>query len=95
MKQQIFTDNEYYYDYELLNDNNNIHTLYFSNSEYWASEYKGEVAFQLKDDGNGLILLTKFDKKNRMDYSEAEYMYILLRIINSNNNYEIGTKKPL
>ncbi len=48
MKQQIFADNEYHYDYELLNGN--IHKLYFSNSEYWASEYKGQIAFQLKDD---------------------------------------------
>lgn len=93
MKQQIFADNEYHYDYELLNGN--IHTLYFSNSDYWAEEYKGKIAFQLKDDGNGLIFLTKFAEKNRMDYSEVEYMYILIKLSLSHNNYEIGTKRPL
>lgn len=93
MKKQIFADNEYSFDYEVVDGNK--HTLYHSNSEYWASHIKGTIAFQLEDDGNGLKILTNFAEKKRIDYSEAEYLYILLKLINFPSYYEIGTKEPL
>jgi hypothetical protein len=92
MKQQIFVDNEYHFDYDVESD---IHTLYYNNSEYWSSHIRDRIALQIHDDGNGLVMLTNFKEKKRIDYSEAEYLYILLKLINQPTNYEIGTKRPL
>ena len=88
MKKQIFVDDIHEYDYELIDDNR--HTLYYSNEEQWNDHIKGYVALQIVDDGNGLII--KFNEKNRIDYSEAEQLYILLKLINQPAKYEISTK---
>ena len=80
MKQQIFIDNEYQYDYELIDDN--VYTLYYSNSE--------DIAMQIKDDGNDLLL--SLYNENKLDYAEAERLFIFLKLINSSAKYEIGTK---
>ena len=92
-KQSIFVDGEYEFDYEVLD--NNKHTLYYSNSDIWNLHIKNTVAFQIEDDGNGLKLLTKFNEKSRIDYSESEYLFILLKLINQPRIYEISTKKLL
>jgi hypothetical protein len=91
MKKQIFIDGEYQYDYE---QNGIIHTLSYSNSEYWTSNIRGTVALVIKDDGNGYSIQGPF-KKSDIDYAEAERLEILLRILNLGPSYEIGTKKPL
>jgi hypothetical protein len=90
MKKQIFVDNEYMYDYEIIDVN--IHTLYHSNNEYWSGHTRGKVAMQIIDDGNGLILPPKL---KRLDYAKAEYMFILLKLINQPAVYEISSKQPL
>lgn len=90
MKQQIFVDNDYAYDYEIVDDNR--HTLYYSNDEFWSDHVKGHVAMQIMDDGNGLIWSAKL---NSLDYSQAEHMFILLKLIKQPAVYEIGSKKPL
>lgn len=91
MKKQIFIDNEYVYDYE---QNDIIHTLLYSKSEYWTSDIRGEVALIIKDDGNGYSIQTPL-KKSDIDYAEAERLEILLRILNQGPVYEIGTKESL
>ena len=88
MKKQIFIDDIHEYDYELIDDNR--HTLYYSNASQWSSNVQGYVAMQIVDDGNGLI--SKFREENRIDYSEAERLFILLKLINFPAKYEIGTK---
>ena len=93
MKQQIFVDSQYSFDYEVVDGNK--HTLYHSNSEYWANHIKGTIAFQLEDDGNGLKILTNFSEKKRIDYCEAEYLYILLKLANYPSHYEIAQKRLL
>ena len=92
MKQQIFINVVYDYDYEVVD---NKHTLFYSKDMSWSDTVKGEIALQIEDDGNGLIVLSKFSEENRIDYSESEQLYILLKLINTPCNYEIGTKRPL
>jgi len=87
MKQQIFVDDAHEYDYEILN---NIHVLYYSNGAEWINHKKGMVAMSIKDDGNGLDIF--FEELGRIDYSEAERLFILLKLINQPAKYEIGTK---
>ena len=91
MKQQIFVDDVHEYDYEILNDN--VHVLYYSNGDEWVNHAKGMVAMSIKDDGNGLDIF--FEELGRIDYSEAERLFILLKLINQPAKYEIGTKQTL
>ena len=95
MKQQIFIDDIHEYDYELVEDSlhNLQHVLTYSNGEQWTNLYKGVVASTIKDDGNGLIL--SLYNKEKLDYSEAERLLILLKLITQPAKYEIAEKKLL
>ena len=94
MKQQIFIDDIHEYDYQLLVKGNiRLHNLYYSNGEQWTEHIKGTVAMGIEDDGNGLEGVE--ESSNRIDYAEAEQLFILLKLINSPAKYEIGTKKLL
>jgi len=88
MKKQIFVDDEYMYDYDIINDN--VHTLYYSNSEFWSDHVREQEAMQIIDDGDGLILPAKL---KTLDYSQAEQMFILLKLINQPAVYEIASKE--
>jgi len=88
MKKQIFIDDIHEYDYELIDDNR--HTLYYSDASQWSSNVQGYVAMQIVDDGNGLI--SKFREENRIDYAEAERLFVLLKLAMQPAKYEIGTK---
>ena len=44
----------------------------------------------IEDDGNGLQVF--FEELGRIDYAEAERLFILLKLINQPAKYEIGTK---
>ena len=91
MKKQIFVDDNYDYDYEVVNDN--VHTLSRSYASQWSDHVRGEVALKIEDDGNGLVV--RFNEKGRIDYSEAEQLFILLKLIIDQAKYEISTKQPL
>jgi len=100
MKQQVFVNNEYDYDYELTKDDegNDIHTLTYSDVESWDDSVKNTAAMQIEDFGNGLCIVNKINQNNLL-YSEADELLILLKIINSdptiNNVHEIGTKRVI
>jgi hypothetical protein len=85
----IIVDGKHEYDYFLEDDN--VHTLSYSDNGSWT--YPNEVAMQVMDDGNGLVI--KFREKGRIDYSEAERLLILLKIINRDIKYELVTNKEL
>ena len=94
MKQQIFIDDIHEYDYEFLQTGNwKLHNLYYSNGGEWTEQVKGMVAMSIRDDGNGLEEIDK--SSNRINYSEAEQLFILLKLINPIQKYEIATKKLL
>ena len=93
MKQQIFVDDMHDYNYEVHNDND--HTLYFSESSHWSSHVRGVIAMSIKDDGNGLQIKHGIGTKARIDYAEAERLFILLKLINQPAKYEISTKQLL
>jgi len=82
----ILVDGKHEYDYSLEED---VHTLRYSDNGSWT--YPNQVAMQIVDDGNGLII--KFREKDRIDYSEAEQLLILLKLINKDIIYEIVTEK--
>ncbi len=95
MKQQIFIDDIHEYDYELLEKGNiKFHNLYYSNGGEWQEHIKGMIAMSIIDDGNGLQG-NEEQPLSRIDYSEAEQLFILLKLINQPAKYEIATKKLL
>lgn len=87
MKKQVFVDDVHEYDYDVVDDN--IHSLYFQGGQ-WNSHLLGTVAMAIEDDGNGLQVF--FEELGRIDYAEAERLFILLKLINQPAKYEIGTK---
>lgn len=89
MGSMIIVDGKYEYDYSL--EDGNVHTLRYSDNGDWT--YPKEIAMQITDDGDGLGIY--LDKETRIDYSEAEKLLILLKIINRDTKYEIVTNKEL
>lgn len=85
----IIVDGKHEYDYFLEDDN--VHTLSYSDNGEWT--YPNEIAMQVIDDGNGLVVV--FNEEGRIDYSEAEKLIILLKIINRDTKYELVTNKEL
>jgi hypothetical protein len=66
MKQQIFIDDIYEYDYELSDDN--LHTLYYSN---------GDIALKVFEDRKRI----QFNIMNILSYEQSKELSILLKII--------------
>lgn len=99
MKNQIFINNQYEYDYDCIEKGvKKIHTLYYSPVETWSEELHNKSALVIEDFGNGLNIVTRLSYKY-LEYIEADQLLILLKIINTdplyNCVYEIGTKKLL
>ncbi len=99
MKNQIFIDNQYEYDYDCTEKGKKkIHTLYYAAVEGWNENLHNQKALTIEDTGDGFSIVTKLNYKH-IDYSEADQLLILLKIISSNppfqNVYEIGAKKLL
>jgi hypothetical protein len=83
---EIFIDGEYEYDYELID---NIHTLYYNNSENWDINVRNTIALQIIDNGNNLIFSKKLKK---VKYDKSLYLTILLKLINIDYKFEISDK---
>lgn len=99
MKNQIFIDNQYEYDYDCIEKGKKkIHTLYYSPVEAWSDELHNKPALVIEDFGDGLNIVTRLSYKH-LEYIEADQLLILLKVINNNppfqSVYEIGTKKLL
>ena len=99
MKNQIFIDNQYEYEYDCIEEGKiKIHTLYYAAVEGWNDELHNEPAITIEDTGDGFNIVTKLNYEE-LDYVEADQLLILLKIINTNppfnSVYEIGTKKLL
>lgn len=85
----IIVDGKHEYDYSLEDDN--VHTLRYSEGGDWTEPKS--VAMMVIDDGDGLEVV--LSEEGRIDYSEAEKLLILLKIINRETKYEIVTQKEL
>lgn len=99
MKNQIFINNQYEYDYDCTEKGlSKMHTLYYAPVEPWNDDLHNKPALVIEDFGDGLNVITRLNCKH-IEYVEADQLLILLKIINTdplyNCVYEIGTKKPL
>jgi len=91
MKKPIFLENEYQYDLEVID---NICTLYYSNNECWQSNIRNTITLQLVNTGNGFKVIG-LEKKHRLNYSEAQELYILLSAIKDSKIEIVELKKEL
>ena len=71
----IMVENEHLYN---LAQQENMTMLYYSDSETWNSIYRGQFVLGLEDTGNDFKIVGGLSKKNRIDYSEAVELLILL-----------------
>jgi hypothetical protein len=93
---QIFVDGVYDYDYsEEVIEEGVIHVLFYSNAEHWSEHVRGKELLSITDDDNGFKFNHSRPKK-RMDYHEAFYLSVLLKIISFNDHkVEISGEKVL
>jgi hypothetical protein len=76
----ISSDHEYEFDYKGIENKDGIikHELYYSKASHWSDHIKGTLAISIIEDGDSLILDREISK---IDYSQANYLKILLNII--------------
>jgi hypothetical protein len=86
--EQIIVDNKHEYDYKLEDIN---HELYYSDNGEWS--YPGDLALEVIDDGNGLSVMDEGKRLVYLDYSTAEMLLVLLKLVNREIIYEVVTKK--
>lgn len=89
-KKEIFVDGEHHYD---LIIEGNKHCLHYSNAEFW--NHKGELILGLKDTGNGYKMVKPLRKKNRIDYDEAQELYILLAAVKESEIEVVESKTEI
>lgn len=88
--QEVFIDGSW--DYDLVIEDNQ-YKLFYSNADHWT--HKGELVLGLEDDEWGYKLIKPLDKKNRIDYSEAEELYILLSCVKQSKIEVVTAKKEI
>lgn len=87
---EIFIENVH--DYNLIIDDNK-YCLHYSNAEHW--HHKGELVQGLEDDENGYKLIVPLRKNNRIDYDEAQELYILLSAVKNCKIEIVEVKKEI
>lgn len=93
----IFVDDVHDYDYsEERTENGVVHILFRSNGEHWSSDIRETEVLSILDTGDEFIF-NNGSPKNKLDYSDAFELSILLKIIsfNDGSKVEISGKKEL
>lgn len=74
----IFVDKEHSYN---LVEQERMTMLYYSENECWNSHTRGQFVLGLENTGNDFKIVSGLSKKNRIDYSEAVELLILLSAV--------------
>lgn len=83
-KELVLIDGELEYIlHEKITDKGLHVKLTYSNSMCWAETYRGQTALEAVDNGSGIKILTKLDKK--IDYHEAIMLVIVLKKLSGSN----------
>jgi hypothetical protein len=59
-------------------DEDDTSYLFRSNGSEWAEESKGGLSASIEDNGNGVVILLEGQKKIKLDYNQAQDIFILL-----------------
>lgn len=87
---EIFVEEVHEYNL-IIKDNK--YCLHYSNASHW--HHKGELVLGLEDDENGYKLIVPLEKKHRLNYSEAQELYILLSAVKDSKIEIVELKKEL
>lgn len=71
----ILFEGNYQYDLTIYDGK---YTLYHNHSECWQEHVRGTVAFEMVNSGNNWKYKT--EKKNKLNYSESMYIYLILSL---------------
>ncbi len=66
------------HEYNLIQEDNKF-LLYYCNNGHWS--HPNTLVLGIENDGNGYKLIKPLEKKNRINYSEAEQLLILLSAV--------------
>jgi len=77
-RKQVFVDGEHQYS---LAQQERMTMLYYSENECWNSRTRGQFVLGLENTGNDFKIVSGLSKKNRIDYSEAVELLILLSAV--------------
>jgi hypothetical protein len=67
-----------------------ITELFYSDDSEWVPSIRNTLAAKLENTGNGLIIKINGLKKIKLDYSQAQQLFILLK--NDNGDWKIKIK---
>ena len=70
------------YNYE---NKKNKYTLYYSHSDNWREDLKGQMALEIEDFGNGISINPKLNSKKKLDYDETIELFFLISKYYENN----------
>lgn len=73
--------------HEYMTDKGLVFELKYSNSEEWSEHVRETTVKKLRDDGNGIKILTKIDQKD-LDYNKAMELMMLLQQVVTNMSIE-------
>lgn len=86
----IFEDGQHEYDYEMTTDEKGVvvHSLYYSKAEVWTNP--GKHLISLVDTGNEFKIKADGFSRKVMEYDEAIWMAILMKIIFRDRDLQIA-----
>lgn len=73
----LLDEPEYTHEYNIVDEDDTSY-LFRSTASNWNEEAEGRLAVSLEDDGNGIIIHYAGQKKIKLDYAQAEELFILL-----------------
>jgi hypothetical protein len=74
--------------HEYMTDKGLVFELKYSNSEEWSEHVRETTVMKLRDDGNGIKIITKINQKD-LDYNKAmELMMLLQQTVTTNMSIE-------
>jgi hypothetical protein len=65
------------HNFDLVKNDNEI-ILNRSNNSDWVDDVRGKESARVTDTGNGLVVIFDQEKKVKLDYDQAEELFILL-----------------
>ena len=80
---EIFVDGVHEYSYSKHTDDNGkiVHELKYSDNPIWSVHIRGTLGLKVIDDGNGFRIWSDSGIKQKIDYSDAYRLRIMMNFI--------------
>lgn len=71
------TDPDFTHEYNILDEDATSY-LFRSNGSNWTQDAKEKLVVSVEDNGNGIVIQFEGEKKIKLDYGQAQELFILL-----------------